>query len=220
MIGKHYPAYSEYKDSGVEWLGKIPKHWETKKAKHVSSIFVPQRNKPELNLDSGLPWITMDDITSPSVDSSITGYYVNELDALTAGSKVLPPGCVIASCVGNFGVASVNKVSVIINQQLQAYIPKKIDSWFLRYLVEVSKLYFEKVATATTLVYVNQERFGELPIVLPALEEQQAICNYINQETAEIDEIIEQQQQLISLLEEERATVISHAVTKGIERSN
>ncbi|MFB2836837.1 restriction endonuclease subunit S [Floridanema evergladense] len=205
------------KDSGVEWLGEIPEHWETKKAKHVSSIFVPQRNKPELNLDSGVPWITMDDITSPSVDSSITGYYVNELDALTAGSKVLPPGCVIASCVGNFGVASVNKVSVIINQQLQAYIPKKIDSWFLRYLVEVSKQYFEKVATATTLVYVNQERFGELPIVLPPIEEQKAICNFINQETAKIDEAIAIVQQQIELLEEYRTTLISDAVTGKID---
>ncbi len=212
-----YSAYPVYKDSGVEWLGEIPEHWETKKVKHVSSVFVPQRNKPELNLDSGLPWITMEDITSPSVDSSLIGYYVSELDALTAGSRALPPGCVIASCVGNFGVASVNKVSVIINQQLQAYIPKKIDSWFLRYLVEISKPYFEKVATATTLVYVNQERFGELPIVSPLIAEQKAIASFLDRETAKIDALIAKKERLIELLQEKRTAIINHAVTKGLD---
>jgi hypothetical protein len=60
------------KDSGVEWLGDIPEHWDVIPVKHVSSIFVPQRNKPELNQDDGFPWITMDDITSHSVENSGT----------------------------------------------------------------------------------------------------------------------------------------------------
>lgn len=54
------------KDSGIEWLAEIPAHWEVSRVKFVSSIFVPQRNKPELNTDIGLPWITMDDIALPN----------------------------------------------------------------------------------------------------------------------------------------------------------
>jgi type I restriction enzyme S subunit len=68
----------------------------------------------------------MDDITLPFVDRSIASYCVSKLDALKAGSKTLPPGCVIASCVGNFGVASINTVPVIINQQLQPTYRNKL----------------------------------------------------------------------------------------------
>jgi type I restriction enzyme S subunit len=89
----------------------------------------------------------------------------------------------------------------------------------LRYLVSASKEYFGRVATATTLVYVNREKFGEMPVVAPPLEEQKAIAHFLEQAAAEIDHIIDQQQQLITLLEEERTTVISHAVTKGLDPS-
>jgi len=219
-VTKGLDPTASLKDSGVEWLGKIPKHWEVKQIKHLSSIFVPQRNKPELNQDTGLPWITMDDITYPSVCCSTTGYYVSEADALKAGSKALPAGCVIASCVGNFGVASVNTAPIIINQQLQAYIPKKINPWFLRYLVTVSKPYFEKVATATTLVYVNRERFGEMPVVLPSCEEQQAIASYLDRETAKIDALIAKIREGIEKLKEYRTALISAAVTGKIDVRN
>jgi type I restriction enzyme S subunit len=104
------------KDSGVEWLGKVPKHWEVIPVKRVSSVFIPQRNKPELNTSEGLPWVTMEDLIYTEVNGSISGYLVNNKDALIAGSKAIPEKCVIASCVGNFGVASVNIESVIINQ--------------------------------------------------------------------------------------------------------
>lgn len=215
-VVRKWKRYPIYKDSGVEWLGKIPAHWEVKRVKYISCIFIPQRNKPELNTDIGLPWITMDDITLPFVDRSIASYCVSKLDALKAGSKTLPPGCVIASCVGNFGVASINTVPVIINQQLQAYIPKQINPWFLRYFVSVSKPYFEKVATATTLVYVNRERFGELPVISPPFAEQQAIASFLDRETAKIDTLIAKKEQLIQLLQEKRTALISHVVTKGL----
>jgi type I restriction enzyme S subunit len=122
---QEFPTYPDYKDSEIDWIGKVPTHWEVKRVKYTSLILIPQRNKPELNFDEGIPWITMDDLTSHSVERSISGYYVSEYEAKKAGSKTLPIGCVITSCVGNFGVASVNTEAVIINQQLQAYLPKK-----------------------------------------------------------------------------------------------
>ncbi|MGZ8258031.1 MAG: restriction endonuclease subunit S, partial [Methylotenera sp.] len=50
------------RDSGVEWLGEVPEHWEVTRAKFVSNIFIPQRNKPELNDDNGVAWATMEDM--------------------------------------------------------------------------------------------------------------------------------------------------------------
>ncbi|NEQ38016.1 MAG: hypothetical protein F6K40_17785 [Okeania sp. SIO3I5] len=216
MVDLNWQKYPVYKSSGVEWLGDIPEHWEVKRAKYVSKIFVPQRNKPELNLESGLPWITMDDITNSTVNKSIYNYFVSELSALKTGSKYLLSGSIIASCVGNFGVASVNTNSVIINQQLQAYIPKNINPWFLRYVVIISKTYFERVATVTTLLYVNKESFAEMPVPFPPLSEQQAIANFLDEKLAQIDDYIAKKQRMIKLLKEQKTVIINLAVTKGL----
>ncbi|MCA2626614.1 MAG: restriction endonuclease subunit S [Microcystis sp. M069S2] len=205
------------KDSGVEWLGKIPEHWKVTLVKRVSSIFIPQRNKPELNTSEGLPWVTMEDMINKEVNGSISGYLVNYKDAFIAGSKAIPKKCVIASCVGNFGVASVNTQSVIINQQLQAYIPVNIDPFFLRYLVSVSKSYFERVCTVTTIVYVNREQFGELPVLLPPSEEQQKIAQFLDRETSKIDNLITKTRTSIDHLKEYRTALISAAVTGKID---
>ena len=121
------------KDSGVEWLGDVPEHWTVTIAKYVAQTFVPQRNKPELNdSEDGTSWITMDDVKTEYV--SVSRFWVSDQEAIKAGSKQLQRGAVIASCVGNFGVASINIKEVIINQQIQAYIPsEKIGATFLRY---------------------------------------------------------------------------------------
>lgn len=121
------------KDSGIEWMGKVPEHWDRMVAKRVTNVFVPQRNKPELNDEGdGVFWATMEDMKKDEINQ--TGFWVSEKATKDAGSRILSKGAVIASCVGNFGVASINVVDVIINQQLQAYIPKPVlKAEYLRY---------------------------------------------------------------------------------------
>ncbi|WP_197580053.1 hypothetical protein, partial [Vibrio parahaemolyticus] len=82
---------------------------------------------------------------------SDTSKYVSSQSALAAGSKTLKAGSVIASCVGNFGITSINKVDVIINQQLQAFQPFNIKAEYLQSIVAPSKQYFELIGTAATL---------------------------------------------------------------------
>jgi type I restriction enzyme S subunit len=208
------------KDSGVAWLGEIPVHWEVARAKQVSGVFIPQRNKPDLNSDTGLPWITMEDIARPSVDGSIATRFVTESAAREADSKPLPKDSVIVSCVGNLGIASVNTEPVIINQQLQAYLPKRINGWFLRYLVGISKPYFDIAANATTLAYVNREGFAELPVVVPSVDEQAAIVLHLDQATKKIDLLIAKVNDAIERLREYRTALIAAAVTGKIKVFN
>lgn len=209
-----YKQYAEYKDSGVKWLGEVPSHWEVTRAKFVSEVFVPQRNKPELNEVEGILWATMEDMANTYINQ--TAFRVSEKAAIASGSKKLPAGAVIASCVGNFGVTSINRVDVIINQQLQAFVPTNIKAEYLREIVFISKSYFELIGTAATLIYVNKQGFENLPVLLPSKQEQQTISNFLNYETTQIDTLIEKQQTLIQLLKEKRQAVISHAVTKGL----
>ena len=206
------------KDSGVEWLGEVPEHWVRTKAKFVSDIFVPQRNKPELNENFGVAWATMEDMKGNYIET--VNNFVDSPSAKIAGSKVLKAGAVIASCVGSFDVVSINKINVIINQQLQAFIPHSIKAEYLRELIRISKSYFELVGTATTLVYVNQKGFAELPILLPTTEEQDAIILFLDQETTTIDTLIAESTNLISLSKERRSALISSAVTGKIDVRN
>ena len=120
---------------------------------------------------------------------------VNNDAELIAGSKRLQSGSVIASCVGNFGVAAINDIDVIINQQLQAYIPKKLKAEFLRELISISKVYFELVGTAATLVYVNQQGFEELPVTFPPEAEQQEVIGFVEKTKSEYKELVQLSQQ-------------------------
>jgi type I restriction enzyme S subunit len=203
------------KDSGVEWLGEVPVGWVITKAKFVSNIFVPQRNKPELNDDCGVAWATMEDMKGNYIES--TNHFVDSASAEMAGSKVLKAGAVIASCVGSFDVVSINQIDVIINQQLQAFIPFSIEAQYLRELIRISKCYFELVGTAATLIYVNQQGFENLPVLVPSIKEQQAIIFYLDQETTKIDNLIAESSNVISLLKERRSALISSAVTGKID---
>ncbi len=215
-VTKGLDATVPMKDSGIEWLGEIPDHWEVSKAKFVSVIFVPQRNKPELNSDEGLPWLTMDDMCGDRVLN--TSFKVTKEASIQAGSKCLPMGSIVASCVGNFGICAINDVDVIINQQLQAFIPnEKIIPEYLCELVRISKDYFQMIATAATVVYVNQSGFANMPILIPCIKEQVKIVSFVNKKKKEIDRQKAKIQQAIDLLKEYRTALITNAVTGKID---
>lgn len=203
------------KNSGVEWLGEVPAHWVVSRAKLVSDIFVPQRNKPELNDSEGIPWVTMEDMNGGYI--SATNLKVTELAVDEAGSKVLKKGAVIASCVGRFGIVAINAVDVVINQQLQAFEPRKIKAEYLRSIVSLSKEYFELIGTAATLVYVNQQGFENLPVLVPSAGEQESICLYVDEANARFDALLSQSLESIQLLQERRSALISAAVTGKID---
>ncbi|MBV1929133.1 MAG: restriction endonuclease subunit S [Gammaproteobacteria bacterium] len=206
------------RDSGVEWLGEVPGHWEVTRAKFVSDIFVPQRNKPDLNDSDGLPWAIMEDMKNPYIEN--TKQFVSEEASKEAGSKTLKAGSVIASCVGNFGIASINKVDVIINQQLQAFVPSVIKAEYLREIVSISTVYFDLIGTAATLVYVNQQGFENLPVLLPPENEQSDICAFVDKECSRFDKLMAQCEITIDLLHERRTALISAAVTGKIDVRN
>jgi type I restriction enzyme S subunit len=186
-------------------------------AKRVASVFVPQRNKPELNSEyAGVPWITMEAMGNGELYTSTL--YVSESAAAVAGSRQLEPNAVIASCVGTFGVVAINRVPVIINQQLQAYLANdSIIPEYLRHCVNAGSSYFEMIGTAATLAYVNQQGFENFPLALPSLREQSEIVSHIALKIAWLDTLIAEAETAITLLQERRSALISAAVTGKID---
>jgi type I restriction enzyme S subunit len=216
-VTKGLNPHAPMKPSGIEWLGDVPKHWTVMSAKRVSSVFVPQRNKPDLNAEGdGLFWVTMDQMRSEEINSAELS--VTESAARAAGTRVLPAGSVVASCVGTFGLAAINNVDVIINQQLQAFIPTdRIDAKFMRHCVLIAEGYFEQIGTAATIAYVNQLGFANMPMALPPKVEQHQIVQFLVVESAKFDTLTTEAQRAIALLQERRSALISAAVTGQID---
>ncbi|MDB5014276.1 MAG: restriction modification system specificity domain protein [Daejeonella sp.] len=205
------------KDSGLEWIGEIPEGWEVTKAKFYSQIFVPERAKPDLNIErDGIPWVTTDHLRNEILSENDVTYYVSKSAQKTTGSRIIKRNNVIATCVGNFGIASKTNFDCIINQQIQGYINLKINAEYLIHIIGISENYFKNNATMTTIMYVSKSTFGDMPVPLPDKDEQQQIVDYISVTSRKIASAISLKKQEIEKLKEYKASLINSAVTGKI----
>ena len=200
-------------NSGIEWFGSIPSHWLITKAKFISKIFIPDRNKPELNTNDGIPWVTTELIGREILDINLIHNFVSKESGIITGNRTLPKNSVIANCIGTFGCSSYVLFECLINQQLQAYTDIKINPFYLRFIIQISETYFNRNATQTTLMYVNKQVFSELPILFPPLDEQNQMVDFITEETTKIDLAISKAQKEIAAIKEYREALITDLVT-------
>lgn len=218
-----YQAYPEYKDSGVEWLGNIPSHWQVIPVKHLAAL-TPKKSAIDAELLSQecsfLPMeklklnsVTLDE--KRLVSDVYNGYtYFEDGDVLMA--KVTP-------CFENKNIAV---ASGLLNGvgfgSSEIYVLRsngRVNNRFLYYRLQEDSFMDIAIAAmsgAGGLKRVPSEIVSGYSLAKPELAEQAQIANFLDYETAKIDTLIEKQQQLIKLLKEKRQAVISHAVTKGI----
>ncbi|MDN3380957.1 MULTISPECIES: restriction endonuclease subunit S [unclassified Pseudoalteromonas] len=218
-----YQAYPEYKDSGVEWLGSIPSHWQVIPVKHLAAL-TPKKSAIDAELLSQecsfLPMeklklnsITLDE--KRLVSDVYNGYtYFEDGDVLMA--KVTP-------CFENKNIAV---ASGLLNGigfgSSEIYVLRsngRVNNRFLYYRLQEDSFMYIAIAAmsgAGGLKRVPSEIVSGYSLAKPELAEQTQIANFLDHETARIDTLIEKQQQLIELLKEKRQAVISHAVTKGL----
>jgi type I restriction enzyme S subunit len=217
-VTKGLNQQARMKSSGIGWIGDIPENWLISMAKRHSEIFVPERNKPKQNPDGiGIPWITTSNIGAVYVSEDDTELWVSEIEIDENGIRVLPQNSVIATCVGDFGVSSINVVDCVINQQLQAYVTHSIHPEYLRYILIAGKQYFESVCNVTTLSYINKEKFGEIPIPYPSIHEQKEIAEYLTEKLSSISDTCNKIEKSLTRMLEYRTALISAAVTGKID---
>ncbi|WP_084977971.1 restriction endonuclease subunit S [Plesiomonas shigelloides] len=223
-MGK-YQAYPEYKDSGVEWLDNLPSHWETVALKMLIDVRDGTHDTPAYvePSESSYPLVTSKDVTGGEINltscKQISEEDYNSIikrSAVSIGDILMPMIGTVGSPIlieSNSNIAIKNlalfKTSAESNQ---------LDTKYLLYFLNSNEcsLQFslESRGGVQSFVSLGTLRNLGLPFVPPS--EQQKIANFLDHETAKIDALIEKQQQLISLLQEKRQAVISHAVTKGL----
>ena len=175
-VGTNGVPHTEFKDSPV---GRIPKGWEVAKTGEVARSIVPGRNKPK-SLDGDIPWITISDIDGLYLNESKSGLGVARQVLSEAGGKTVPKDSVIMTVVGEFGVSAIANRELVINQQLHGFIcSEKIYPAFLCLWLRFQKHQIEKLATQTTISYVNKENAESVFLPLPPVNEQVEISNSI-----------------------------------------
>ena len=208
MVGRYKP-YPEYFDSGVEWLGKLPSHWE---AKRLGSYFEERREKAS-DKDYEPLSVTMQGIV-PQLENAA------KTDAGDNRKLVLKNDFVINSRSDRKGSSGVSSLEGSVSLISTVLIPRNIQPIFAHHLLRSRSFQEEYYRYGKGIVAdLWSTNYSEMKnILIPGLpkDEQLKIANFLDHETAKIDTLIEKQQLLIQLLKEKRQAVISHAVTKGL----
>jgi len=202
-----FKPYPKYKESGVEWLGRVPEHWDVTRLKHCVRLITAKaesRSNP-LALENIEGW------TGRLIPSE--GDYQGEGTAFGSGDILfgkLRPYLAKVHLAERSGEA-VGDFHVLRPES-------SLDGRFAQY----GMLTREFIAIVDGSTYGSKmpraswEFVGSMPMAVPPSIEQPGIATFLDHETAKIDALISEQQRLIELLHEKRQAVISHAVTKGL----
>ena len=209
--------YDSYKDSGIEWIGEIPSHWEVKKVKNLTKLQGGYAFKSDLFSTEGTPVIRIGDISDNinfdeckkiDEDKIPKEYLLDQNDTLIALSG-----------------ATTGKTCFINNIPPKAYINQRVArimfSNKLLYYIVNSGFFQEQIlltASGSAQENISNSQIENLELSISnSPEEQTSIANFLDRKTSEIDDIIADKKRLLELYEEEKTAIINQAVTKGLD---
>ncbi|MGJ0321555.1 restriction endonuclease subunit S [Aliarcobacter cryaerophilus] len=217
-----FEKYSSYKDSGVEWLGEIPEHWEIMKTTHVfnkiGSGTTPTSTDTKY-YDGEINWLQTGDLTDNIISETskkITYKALKDFSTL----KIYPKNSLVIAMYGaTIGKAGILDIETATNQaccvlsNAKQILEKYAFYWFL-----ASKNNIISMGYGGGQPNISQDLIKSLRITIPTRDEQTKIAFFLDEKTAQIDEVISQKEKLIELLKERKQIVINDAVTKGLDK--
>jgi type I restriction enzyme S subunit len=223
----HKP-YPSYKDTNLPWLGQIPAHWEVKRIKELArqeyKSFVDGDwiESPYIVQDEGVRLIQTGNIGIGKYKEQGYRYITKETFRKLDCTEFFPGDiliCRLAEPVGraclapDLGKRMITSVDVCILKPQDKY-----DSKFIVYFLSSDSYlnWLTVLSRGSTRDRISRSMLGDIHIPCPSLPEQQAIATYLDHQTAKIDALIAKKQRLLELLAEQRAALISQAVTKGL----
>lgn len=206
------------KNSGIDWIGEIPAHWEVKRIKDIvtSGSGTTPKSSNEKYYDNGIyPWLITGDVQNNVITSNdifITDLAVSEVTNL----KLFPPKTVLLAMYGGGTIGNVGLMTypAYINQACCALIPSKniAEKYLFYYLLNKQKRIIS-TGVGGTQINLSQNKIVAYPIAIPPIEEQQAIADYLDEKTAEIDEQISNIDKKIKAYKRLKQSLIDEVVT-------
>ena len=208
--------YSEYKDSGVKWLGEIPSHWEVMPIKHSYKFTVgwtPPTGRNDLFEGNNL-WANISDLGKKEINN--TANRISDSAVRLSGRSMSPKGSLLYSFKLSVGTVSFCGADMYTNEAIATFLKGKNS---LKYLYYAAPIFIIK--NANTNIYgapiLNQDLIKNALVLLPPRSEQDAIVRYLDAATSKIDKAIDMQQKMIDLLNERKQIIVQNAVTKGLD---
>ena len=217
-------TYPHYRDSGVEWLGEVPDHWDLKQLGLIGSLFKGSGGTKEDEVEDGVPCVRYGDIytqheyfireTRADITEESAAKYtpIRYGDILFAGS---------GETIEEIGKSAANLIEgpaycggdvIVFRPSIEA------DATFLGYAADCSTSIYQKacMGRGVTVMHIYGQELRHLLLPLPPLDEQRAIAAYLDRETERIDALVAKKRLLIERLEEYRSALITRAVTRGL----
>jgi type I restriction enzyme S subunit len=221
--------YDSYKESGIEWIGATPAHWEVKKLKHLFDIIPSNVDKKSKEDETKVLLCNYVDVYKNDKISFDLNFMVASASASQIDKLTLKQFDVIATKdsedPNDIGIPALvldNMNGVVCGYHLTLFRSKESEIlgkylfWFLK--SKMCSQYFSTLARGITRYALGTSAFSNLPLFsIGDINEVSAIVNYLDHKTTQIDILISKKQQFISLLQEERIAVINQAVTKGLD---
>ncbi|MDX9885370.1 restriction endonuclease subunit S [Thauera sp.] len=219
-----FPRYPEYKDSGVEWLGEVPGHWQVLPIRTVAKLesgHTPSRSRPDYWENCDVPWFTLADVWQIREGADYvfqTKESVSAVGLANSSARLLPAGTVILSRTASVGFSAIMGVAMATTQDFANWVcGSRVLPKYLLHTFRAMGMEFESLKFGSTHNTIYMPDIAAFRFALPSIEEQSAIVTYVDREVAKIDALVAEQQNLIALLKEKRQALISHAVTKGLD---
>ena len=207
---RRFRRYPEYKDSGIEWLGEIPAHWEVKRLTWLTKCLdgkrIPLNAEERGRMQGDYPYWGANSI----VDYVDRWLFDEELVLLGEdGAPFFDKSRPVAFRVR--GKIWVNNHAHVLRPQ------STVDAEFLAHALNC--IDYRAFIDGSTRDKLTQSDMGGIPIQCPVVNEQRAIAAFLDRETARINGLVARKERLIELLQEKRTALITHAVTRGLDQN-
>ncbi|MFL1800515.1 restriction endonuclease subunit S [Plesiomonas shigelloides] len=211
------------KDSGVEWLGEVPEHWVVAGFKRFLSSIVDYRGKTPNKVDNGKFLVTARNIKKGIIDYSLSQEFVSEEEYLDVMSRGLPEiGDVLFTTEAPLGeVAQIDKTDIALAQRIIKFrgCDGILSNTFLKLFIMSSSFQdsLKMFASGSTALGIKSERLVYLRQLVPPMEEQLEIVEFVEEASSQLDKLESKAQEAICLMKERKAALISAAVTGKID---
>ncbi|MDR4520176.1 MAG: restriction endonuclease subunit S [Nitrosomonas sp.] len=224
-----FQRYERYKDSGVEWLGEVPEHWEVKRVRHLLrqsydglkiGPFGSQLTSQML-ASSGYRVFGQENVIAN--DFTLGERFISEDKFKELAVYEIKSGDILITMMGTSGRCAIApdniETGIMDSHLLRMRVTDGVRHRFIQLLIDESAYIAHQIrflGKGSIMHGLNSSIIKELVVTTPSIVEQDRILSFLNRETTKIDELIAEQQRLVELLKEKRQAVISHAVTKGL----
>jgi type I restriction enzyme S subunit len=208
--------YEQYAPSGFDWLGDLPSHWSILRAKYVF------REIDDRSMAGDEELLSVSHLTgvTPRSEKNVTMFMAEDY----TGAKLCKDGDLVINTMwawmGALGVSSTTGIvspAYGVYRQFQQRLRPRYMDWLFRTPMYVAEYTRRSTGVNSSRLRLYPDRFLDMPVVIPSIEDQDRIVAFLDQKTAEVDAAIAKKERLIELLAEQRGIQINQAVTRGLQ---